>query len=203
MLPRHGFSWQIISLFQSPTIKLHGCLWRTRAIISFYLYNYTLSWNKSIFANDVISFFVPTGSQALTKALSCRHERYPIGCWTKMELIHFIYFQISFLLHPTTTQLISRHFTSGHWKVLTALLEIKEEKSTVLFTFQESSSSSQLALPLYLAYDNVTLLTTYRVGMASGWTFYNHPLCTFFEHNLLEKAFNKFSFVVILLRRNK
>lgn len=90
------FFGQIISLFQSPPMELHGCLWRTREIISFHLYNYTLSWNKSIFANDVISRFVPTGSQALTKPLSCRQESYPVGCRAKMELsedvIHFIYF---------------------------------------------------------------------------------------------------------------
>lgn len=95
MLPRHGFFWQIISLFQSP-YKAAWLFVEGIEIISFHLYNYTLSWNKSIFANDVISRFVPTGSQALTKALSCRQERYPVGWRAKMELsediIHFIYF---------------------------------------------------------------------------------------------------------------
>lgn len=148
MLPPHGFFFgQIISLFQSPPMELHGCLWRTREIISFHLYNYTLSWNKSIFANDVISRFVPTGSQALTKPLSCRQESYPVGCRAKMELsedvIHFIS-RFPFCLSNYYTAYQQTFYKCSLEGFTISPQEIKEEGATVLFTFPESSSTSAI-----------------------------------------------------------
>lgn len=75
-------------LFKAPPphVLLCGCLWRTRKIIAFHLYNYTLSGNKSMFANDVISRSEPSGSPALTKASSCRRQSSSAGCGANVEL---------------------------------------------------------------------------------------------------------------------
>lgn len=52
-----------------PPIKLHGCLWTTREIITFHLHNYTLSTNKSIFTNAIISRFFGIWVRNLNKSI--------------------------------------------------------------------------------------------------------------------------------------